>query len=155
MNAKINNEVELSFDSGFTEMATDELKKYFTNVKNRWGIFNKDNHVVISLSWTNPGFVNYLTDAKAIVKGALRCSKSNLIDFKINSKQYVDVASKKAYCEAFEYKANDADIVMCGELMAFRQKNKFYAIHYLSRKELNEGNRKLFDNIIKSIKINP
>ena len=153
--AKINNELMLSYDEGFSEMSADELKKYFSSVENRWGIFDKDNHILISVSWTNPGFINYLTDSKAVVRGALRCSKSSLINFRIINKQTLTVDSKKAYCVAFEYKANDADINMYAELLAFRQKNKFYAIHYLSRREFSADNRKLFDSVIKSIKINP
>ncbi len=152
-NAKINNELTLQYPDGFHEMTEEDLKKYFVTDGNRWGIHDPERHVVISVAWTRSTFLSYLTDAKSVVGGSERCMKSNLKSYQRIGKLSTEIASKKASGIAFQYHPTDANIIQYSEMLAFRQKNMFYVIVYLTHKDKNSDCHPLFDDLLKSIQI--
>ena len=48
---KINNEINLTFPDGFNEMGEEELTRYFSSPNNRWGAYNADEHIILSVGW--------------------------------------------------------------------------------------------------------
>ena len=61
----INRELTLTYTDEFHRMSADELIKFCGTSENHSGIYDEENHMLIIVSWTNPGFFNYMTDAKA------------------------------------------------------------------------------------------
>lgn len=151
--ARINNEIELTYPDGFREMSEDELSKYFSSPANRWGAYNADEHIILSVSWTKKGFLSFLTDEESILIGAESCMKRNLLNYQRISSFKTTVASKKARGIRFEYRVNDAKIIQVGDLIVFRQKNKFYAVHYITRKANAGSSRVAFEETLKSISV--
>ena len=91
------------------------------------GIRSNERHVIVSVSYTKPKIINYLTDAKSVLSSAERNMKRNLKNYRCIEKRQFDVASKKAYSVRFECTATDSPVEQCGELIVFRVKQKFYS----------------------------
>ena len=151
--ASINNELNLTYPDGYKEMSEEELARYFSSPANRWGAYNADEHIILSVSWTKAGFFSFMSDAESVLIGAEGRMRRNLLNYQRISSFKTTVASKKARGIRFEYRVNDARLVQVGDLIVFKQKNKYYAVHFITRK-LNAGSsRKAFEEILKSISV--
>ena len=134
-------------------MSIEEIDRYFCDHTNRIGIRSNERHVIVSVSYTKPKIVNYLTDAKSVLSSAERNMKRNLKNYKRIEKRQFDVASKKAYSVRFEYTATDSPVEQCGELIVFKVKKKFYSIYYVSLKSLDQENYRDFQAILNSMEL--
>ena len=151
--AKINNELTLTYPDGFGAMDDEALTKYFRSPQNRWGVYNEAEHIILSVSWTKAGFLSFLTDAESVIIGAEGRMQKNLLNYQRVSSYKMEIAKNKAYGIRFEYRVNDARIVQVGDLIAFKLKNKFYIIHYITRKENAGSAREAFKATLDSISI--
>lgn len=149
----INRELTLTYTDEFHRMSADELIKFCGTSENHSGIYDEENHMLIIVSWTNPGFFNYMTDAKSIIGGAERCMKKNLLNYRREDSFKCEIASKKANGIRFAYTPAGTDIVQVGEMSAFRAKHKFYVIQYISRSEYNAQNRVAYADALHSLKL--
>ena len=144
-------ELKFLYPEYFHMMSIEELDRYFCDHTNRIGIRSNERHVIVSVSYTKPKIVNYLTDAKSVLSSAERNMKRNLKNYKRIEKRQFDVASKKAYSVRFEYTATDSPVEQCGELIVFRVNQKFYSIYYVSLKSLDQENYRDFQAILNSM----
>ena len=137
-NARINNELSLTYPDGFSEMGEEELKKYFSTAENRWGVYNADLHAILSVSWTKAGFWSFAADTESVMIGIESRLRRNLVNYQRISSYRYNVASKKkkpnAHGIRFEYRVDDAAIVQAGDIVVFKQKKLFYVIYYITRK---------------------
>ena len=144
-------ELKFLYPEYFHMMSIEEIDRYFCDHTNRMGIRSNERHVIVSVSYTKPKIVNYLTDAKSVLSSAERNMKRNLKNYKRIEKRQFDVASKKAYSVRFEYTATDSPVEQCGELIVFRVNQKFYSIYYVSLKSLDQENYRDFQAILNSM----
>ena len=56
-NASINNEINLAYPDGFQVMGEEELTRYFSNPADRWGAYDANQHIILSVSWAKAGFM--------------------------------------------------------------------------------------------------
>lgn len=152
-NANINNELQLSYPDGFKEMGEEELKKYFSSDQNRWGVYEADKHIILSVSWTKAGFLSFMTDAESMMMSIEARMCRNLLNYQRISSFKTKVAGKKAFGIRFEYRVNDARIVQVADLIAFKYKKKFYAFHYITRKATAAADRAAFEEVLKSVSV--
>ncbi len=150
-NLVINNELKATYLDSFHEMNSDELKKFFVSDQNRSGIYDENLHMIISVSWTKPGFLNYITDAKSVLKGTEYRMKNNMTNYRRLDSINCEIASKKAVGFRFEYLVGGTDIIQTGETYVFKQKNKYYAIHVISRKEGVGQCRQIAEDFLRSM----
>lgn len=148
---KINNELTLTYPDHFQQMGEDELTKYFSSPKNRWGVYDEANHIILSVSWTKGGFFSFMTDAESMLTGVEARMCRNLLNYQRISSYQIKIAKKKAYAIRFEYRVNAAKLVQVGDLITFKYKGKFYAIHYITRKTNAGESRRELQNILNSI----
>ena len=144
-------ELKFFYPEYFHMMSIEEIDRYFCDHTNRIGIRSNERHVIISVSYTKPKIINYVTDAKSVLSSAERNMKRNLKNYKRIEKRQFDVASKKAYSVRFEYTATDSPVEQCGELIVFRVNQKFYSIYYVSLKSLDQENYRDFQAILNSM----
>ena len=149
----INQELTLSYADGFHVMTAEELIKFGGTGVNHSGLYDEARHAFIIVSWTPPGWLNYLTDAKSVVGGAERCMKKNLRNYCREDSFKAVIASHKAFGIRFVYSATDVDVWQVGELSAFRVNNKFYAVQYVSRKSCGKENRKIYEEVLQSMTV--
>ena len=150
---KINNELTLTYPEGFQEMNEETLTRYFSSPKNRWGVYDPERHVIISVSWTKAGFFSFLTDAENVLLSAQARMRSNLINYKRTSSSKMKIAGKKGFGFRFEYRVNDRNIYQSGDLRAFKYKGKFYALEYIGRRITDEEHHPIFEEVMESVKV--
>ena len=148
-----NGELKFSYPEYFHMMSIEELDRYFCDHTNRMGIRSSERHVIVSVSYTKPKLINFLTDAKSVLSAAGRNMKRNLKNYRCIDKRQLEVASKKAYSIRFEYTATDSPVEQCGELIVFRVNQKFYSIYYVSLKSLDQENYRDFQAILNSMEL--
>ena len=147
---KINNEVGLTYPDGFSEMGAEELTRYFSSSENRWGAFNAEEHIILSVSWAKAGF---MADADTMmIKKESRLCRSLLNYQRIQSFK-TKIASKKSNARGvrFEYRVNDAKLVQVADLIIFKYKKNFYTITFITRKTNAGSSRRDFEEVLKSI----
>ena len=147
----INNELTLSYNEHFRVMTSDELVKYCGTAVNHWGIRDEESHGLFIVSWTRPGFLNFLTDAKSVLGGSERCMKKNLCHYDREDSFTMDVAGNKAHGIRFTYDVTGTDITQIGETSVFRANKKFYVIQYVSRLDHDGQNRGVYHGILRTV----
>ena len=155
LSVNINGQINLTYPEGFNEMGEEELIRYFSSPDNRWGVYEPDKHVIISVSWKKAGFFSFMSDAESIIIGAESRMRRNLLNYQRTKAGKMKLCGKKikAYGITFEYRVNDKKIVQVGDLVVFKYKKFIYAIHYIGRKANEEENRPVFDELIKSLTV--
>ena len=152
-NVRINNEVNLTYPDGFAEMNEEALAKYFGSPANRWGVYDGENHVILSVSWTKGGFFSFLTDAESMLIGVEGRMRRNLLNYQRISSYKTKIGKKKAYGIRFEYRVNTSKMVQVGDLVSFKHKKNYYAIHLITRKTNAAAPRVAFEETLKSITV--
>ena len=154
INVRINNELNLTYPDSFQEMGPEELTKYFSTPDNRWGAYDADQHIILSVSWTKAGFFSFLSDAESMMIGIESRMRRSLLNYqRVGAFPIKLIAKKKAYGIRFEYRVNDKKLVQVGDLIVFKHKGKLYAIHYITRKSNAASSRPAFEEVLKSITI--
>ena len=129
-NTTINNELTVSYPDGFSVMNEIELKKFFTKTINRWGIWNKDIHTIISFSKTTEStLLSFLTDEKSVAKGIENGFKRSLQNYKRNNTFTPTVCGKQSYGISFTYTVTDSNTLQYGKLIVFKHNTCFYVVH--------------------------
>lgn len=147
----INQELTLLYTEKFHIMSDTELVKFCGTAVNHWGIYDENNHCLFIVSWTKPGFLNFLTDAKSVIRGAERRMEKNLHNYRRMDSFTTTIAQRKAQSIRFTYEANDAELTQIGEMSVFRADKKFYAIQYISRQCYDDENRGVYRDILQSV----
>ena len=148
---KINNEINLTYPDGFKEMGEAELARYFGSAENRWGVYDADRHIVLSVGWTKVGFKNLLTDAESILIGIEARLRRTLVNYQRVTSYKYKIAGKKAQGIRFEYRVNDAALVQVADLVVFKHNKKFYAVHFITRQSSAIAGRLEFQQALNSV----
>ena len=153
-NVRINNQIDLTYPDGFKEMGAEELTRYFSSPNNRWGVYNADEHIILSVSWNKPGFFGSFSDADSVLTGAEARMCRSLLNYQRLNRYKLKIGSQKACGVRFEYRVNDARLVQIGDLVVFKYKKLFYSVYYVTRKT-NAGSARLaLQETLKSITLN-
>lgn len=151
-NATINNEISLTYPDGFNVMSEDELSKYFGSPQNRWGVFDAENHVILSVGWTKKKLLSFLVDAESAMIGAEARLSRNLVNYqRVTSYKTKLGKKKKAKGIRFEYRVNDSVSIHVGDLVIFKHKKKIYSVYYICRKSKAAQVLPAFEEVLKSI----
>ena len=149
----INDELKLSYPDGFHEMDKEEMQRFFTTSLYRRGVYDGDRHILISVAWTKPGPVNFLTDAKTILLRAELGMKRGLQDYCRLKETQDEIAGKKARCISFTFTAQGSDIAQSGEMAVFRAGNKFYAVTFVAREEGFDESLSVYREVLQSFSL--
>lgn len=148
---KINNELNLTYPDNFNEMGEEELTKYFSSPNNRWGAFNSDDHIILSVGWKKAGFLS--SDAESALYDIESHIRRGLLNYQQISSFKTKVASKKACGVRFEYRVNDSCRVHVGDIIVFKNKKYFYAVYYITRKANAAAARSALKEILDSVTV--
>lgn len=150
-NVIINNEINLTYPDGFHEMNEEELAKYFSSPANRWGAFNSDEYIILSVNWTKAGFKRTFTDAESFMIEIESGLRRRLVNYQRLLEYKIKVANKKAHGIRFEYRVSDSVRIHVGDIVTFKHKQNFYTVLYVSRKKNAAAVRPAFQEILNSI----
>ena len=146
----INNELRMSYPDGFCEMSADDLLRFFSSAQNRQGIYDGDRHILLSVAWTKPGVLNYLTDVRTILMRAELGMKRAISSYRQTEMFKTEIAGKKGQGIRFAFTAQDTELPQIGELTVFRAGNKFYAVTFVAREAGIEESRAVLREITQS-----
>jgi len=147
---KINNEINLNYPDGFKEMGEEELTRYFGTPKDRWGVFNAADHIILSVSWSKAGFMSDTDTALFEITARLR---RRLVNYQQITAYDIKIGKTKARGVRFEYRVNDTARVHVGDLVVFKNKGKYYAVYYITRKHNAAISRPAFKETLDSITV--
>ena len=151
-NTVINNELSVSYPDGFSVMKEDELKKFFTRTVNRWGIWNKDIHTVISFSKTkSSALLSFITDEKAVTKSIETGFKKTLLNYRRKEEFMPTVCGKKSYGISFTYTASNNHAPQLGKLIVFKYNKCFYVVHCMVGEDYAEQGFQTLETVLDSV----
>ena len=151
---KVNNELNLTYPDNFKEMSDVELARYFGSPTNRWGVYDTDKHVILSVGWTKPGFFKSMGDAESAMIGAQSRLRKSLLNFQLIGSYKMSLAKKKKVAAIrFEYRVNAKKLVQVADLIIVKHKKKFYSLYYITRKANAPEERQVLREILDSVTI--
>ena len=156
-NARINNEIDLTYPDGFKEMTEDDLKRHFGTAENRWGVFDAANHTILSVNWAKLKWYRKLCDTEWYLIDVEGRLKRQLLNYQRAASYKTKIASKKknnACAIRFEYRADNSVNIHVGDLVVFKHKKKVYYIYYITRQPKAVELLPAFEEVLKSITLN-
>lgn len=149
--ATVNNAFTLTYPDSFEEMSEEELKRYFSTEKNRWGVFDAERHVILSVSWSKAGFFSFMSDAEAVMIPMEARLKRSLINYTRLDGFKTKLLKKKGYGIKFRYRTNGANIYQIGDFRTIKYKGKFYTFQYIGRRITDEECHPDFEQMLESV----
>ena len=151
--AVINNKVRLSYPDGFNEMGEEELTRYFGSTANRWGVFDPQRNMIISVSWKKAGFFGFMKDAETVLIDVEAHMKRSLVNYQRTEYFKTKLNKRKGRGIRFEYRLDASARVHTGEIRVFKIGGMFYALRFIGRKPADEANHKLFEELMESVSV--
>ena len=151
--AVINNKLKLSYPDGFHVMEEEELTRYFGSAANRWGVFDPERNMIISVSWKKAGFFGFMKDAETVLIDAEAHMKRSLVNYQCTKAFKTKIGKRKGRGVHFEYRLDASARVHTGEMRVIKAGGAFYALRYIGRKPADEANLKLFEEVIESVSV--
>ena len=148
------NTLKLEYPDSFDKMEQNELKKYYSTVTNRWGIIYRDQHMIISVGWTNEiGFFGSLfVDEKTLLSGFDKRGRNVLKSYKRTDDIDKTVCGNDARGFAFEYEATDTSVPMFGKIVAFKTGKRIWLAEYSTSNTDTLFCNMAFDMVLDSIR---
>lgn len=151
-NVKINNELNLTYPEEFKEMSEVELARYFGSPTNRWGVYDTDRHIILSVGWKKLSFFKSFGDEESAMIGAQARLRRNLLNYQRLGTYVIKLdKKKKARGLRFEYRVNDKKLVQVADLIIVKHKKIIYSIYYITRKANAAEARQTFRAALESV----
>ena len=154
-NVMINNEIGLTYADSFNEMNEAELTRYFGTPADRWGAYDADRHIVLSVGWKKAGFMQSDSEMHLFdIQSRLRRSLLNYQEITTYKTKIASSKKDNASGVRFEYRVKDSVRVHVVDLIAFKHKKNFYTIYFISRKANAAEVRADLQEILQSVTLN-
>ena len=152
--AVVNELISVEIPDGFYTMTPEELRQAYQNEKqNRWGMWNKERHVMVTVMWKEyPWLMRLLlSDVKAICRKNEEMAGKGYAGhgYECGGFFSVNVDGKKAEGYRFSYLVGDVE--QSAETILFWYEKNIFSVTIGGRKENREADRELFDRIIAGI----
>ena len=151
----INNEISIGIPDGFHVMSEEELTKvYVTKDPKRWGIWDNDRHVIISVLWQDlNAFTAMLADIDAAAVRNEQLTKKGYEghDYAMEGFHDADISGSHARGYSFTYRIQD--ISQRVDTLLFKAGRRIYSINCIGRNENREQDHELFEEILKTVSI--
>lgn len=147
----VNNAINLTYPDSYHEMTEEELQRYFSTAENRWGVYDEERHVVLSVFWSKAGFFSFMSDAESFLIPIEARYKRKLINYRRKDASKIKIAKKKGYGFSFEYRVNNANMYQIGELRAIKHKGRYYVFQYIGRRITDDECRADYNAMVESV----
>lgn len=153
--ALVHEELSLSWPDGFQVMTANELKQlYLSNNPKRWGIWDKERHVMITVLWQEyHPLLNFLADPKAMAKRNEQLTRRGYKkhDYRLESFLSMQFCGRNLEGYCFSYRLGDT--AQRVETLLLKQKKCVYNFSCIGRKENEEKDRALFREVMNTLNI--
>ena len=145
MNKSIfNNQINLEYPDGFTQLSDEENSKYFMGNQLRQSFQNKDKHILLSLSKSKDSFLYRFLSLEGVLNSSLSNLEKNLKDYQTLEKYESTIFNQESVTACFSYLTNEKDVKQYGELSIFKIKKAIYAIYCVCWFADKEENKVIF-----------
>ncbi len=155
MKKQLNDQIEISFPETFHVMNDEEMKRQFSNAKNRIAAKNDENHTVLSVGWSEP--LNLVTGIfvteSSFLDGYYKRGAKGLKNFKKEKSITNTICGREAKGFAFSYLTDDGSTVQNGAVTAFKRGKRIYIVEYISGSTDMLYCNMAYDMVIGSIKM--
>ncbi len=149
----INNEISIGVPDGFHIMSAEELTKvYISSDPKRWGIWDNDRHVIITVLWQDlNAFTSMLADidATAVKNEQLTRKGYEGHDYAMEGFHGAQICGSHARGYSFTYRIQD--ITQHVSTLLFKVNKRIYSINCIGRNENREQDHELFEEVLKSV----
>jgi len=147
--------LSLTIPEGFHVMDGAELKRaYMDDNKDRWGIADKDRHIMVAVFWHESGaLVSALGDSKSVARSNEKRISRGLKAHGYSLERFLEteIAGNKAHGFRHALRIQDEDSV--SEVISVKNGRVCYTFYYYSPKTLDEDNHRVFESILDSVKL--
>ena len=151
----INNTVQLSCPEGFHEMDSDELRQvYLDDNSNRWGIWDKEKHIIISVFWhRSSGLLMKLAgDAENVAKSTEGKLRHSLKNNNYHCEGFFTLSLNGKNAAGFRYNYTVQDVKQTGDVILMLHGKECYTVYYYARKDGPESDHEIFEQVLDSIR---
>ena len=149
----LNGSLKITFPEGFTEMSREELKQaYGDDVPDRYGMKDTEKHIIFCVYWhKGPSFLSKLADCKSLRDRCERLISKSMRnhDYRLEEKFESTLCGLEVQGFRHSYVLQDIDFV--SEVRVIKRDNVCYTLYYYTRKETQEENESVRDEILNSI----
>ena len=142
--AIFNNQINLEYPDGFTQLSDEENSKYFMGNQLRQSFHNKEKHVLLSLSKSKDSFLYRFLSLEGVLNSSLSNLANNLKDYQTLEKHESTIFNQESLTACFSFVAKDKDVKQYGELSIFKMKKAIYAIYCVCWFTDKEENKIIF-----------
>ena len=150
----VNNEITVSYPDGFEIMSSEELDKAYAGVNDdKWGIWDKDSHVIITILWqkVNPVMLA-LADVKAIAMKNESMAAGMYKNSGYDGKGFFSETINGRKAEGYWFEYDVASIRQQAASVLFKTRNNVYSLSVFARADDPEFEGRL-QEAIRSVKI--
>ena len=151
----IHNELSLSWPDGFHEMDRDEMKGlYQDDNPDRWGIWDQERHIIITVFWHDSNAIlAALAGPKDVAKSTEKQLKKGLKKhaYQFGGFYQTELCGQGAH--GFRYSYQIGDVTQAAEVLVLKRKNTCYTIYYYAREELAAASRPVFEDVLRSMRL--
>ena len=154
----INGTVEIEVPDGFYIMSAEELRQvYQSEDPNRWGMRDKERHIIITVMWKAYHVLSglFLSDLKAVCKKNEQLSSKGYAghDYRCDGFFSLSVNGQPAEGYRFSYRVEDAE--QSAETILIRQGKTIYSVTFAGRAEKKAADQEVFAGITAGIRFLP
>ena len=150
----INGEMKVRVPDGFEIMDAETLKEaYMDDNPDRWGIRDRERHIVISVFYhrSSPALVKIAGNAGAVAKSTQSKLKKGLKDYAYSFGKYFDCTAGDLKASGFTYEYELKGIRQKAETVVAIKGNCCYTFYYYARKDGSPEDRRLFEDFLGSV----
>ena len=152
---KINGKLTLEIPEGFQLMSADDLfKLYKENKYDRWGIWDRDRHIVITVSWQRvPALTSFLADVKSIAKRNQQLAEKGYAGHNYRGEGQFSAEAGNAHLEGYRFSYDLQGVRQKAETLLMKYEKVIYNFTCVSREEGSAEAGELFRNFIAGLRL--
>ena len=151
----INGAVEVEVPDGFYVMSAEELRQvYQSDDPNRWGIWDKERHIMMTVIWkAYSGLAGlFLSDLKAVCKKNEQLSSKGYAGHGYRCDGFFSLSVDGQPAEGYRFSYRVEDVEQSAETILFRHGKTIYSVTFVGRAENKAADQDVFAGIIAGIR---
>ena len=150
----IHETVFLDTPDSFQRMSAEELQQAFqNNDPNRWGTWDRENHVMITVLWKDyPLLLSKLADLKAVCRKNEQLNARGYAGHDYHCGGFFSLTAGNQPMEGYRFSCRIGDVVQSAETVLFKRNRTVYRITCAGRAENETADHEIFTGILSGIR---
>ncbi len=151
---KIRNTLSIAVPEGFQPMSPEELRSLYRNDDpDRWGAWDKDRHVILTVSWKQyPALLSALADIRAVARRNRQLTEKEYAGHDYRPGGFFSLQTGAVRLEGYRFSYRLDSMVQCAETVLMKHQKTVYSITCVGREENAEEDSRTFRGILESLR---